>query len=181
MGQRQRTSGLSEREREVKQILERAFPRLRGSGYKLTSKDTPSYNCIAWAAGDNRRWWWPLNPDGFWPDGVPRTVTMNAFVQAYETVGFVPCRDSRLDRGFEKIALYADADGVPKHAARQLPNGKWTSKLGPSVDIEHTLIALQGQAYGQISIFLRRPVDGNVPGTQPSDDSPPDNASSATP
>jgi len=81
---------------------------------------------------------------------------MAAFVQAYGTVGFLPCKDTRLDRGYEKVVIYADPAGIPKHAARQLPNGKWTSKLGPFVDIEHTLVALQGQTYGQISTFLKR-------------------------
>jgi hypothetical protein len=31
---------------------------------------------------------------------------------------------------FQKIAIYADAQNVPRHVARQVPNGEWTSKIG---------------------------------------------------
>jgi hypothetical protein len=38
--------------------------------------------------------------------------------------------------GWQTIALYS-ADGELTHAARRLDNGRWTSKLGPDIDIEH--------------------------------------------
>lgn len=158
MGQGQRTPRLRLDERALKKQLELAFPRLRGSSYKITSAQTPTYNCIAWAAGESERWWEPLSPAGYWPDGAPHELTVDAYVRAYETVGFTRCADSRVEPGYEKIVLYASDSGVPKHAARQLLSGKWTSKLGKGVDIEHTLIALQGTLYGKIAVFLRRPV-----------------------
>ena len=52
--------------------------------------------------------------------------------------------DLSLEIGFEKVAIYSDAHG-PQHVARQLPDGKWTSKLGQQVDVEHsTLSVLEG-------------------------------------
>ena len=39
--------------------IEAAFPALVGTGYFVTSPATPEYNCIAWAAGETDRWWWP--------------------------------------------------------------------------------------------------------------------------
>ena len=48
------------------------------------------------------------------------------------------CESGDLEVGFEKVAIYAQADGAPTHAARQLPDGTWTSKLGQEVDIGHT-------------------------------------------
>jgi hypothetical protein len=65
---------------------------------------------------------------------------------------------------FEKIALYADKNGLPSHAARQLPSGTWTSKLGPMEDIEHLMLeALEDaagttSAYGKVALIVRRPI-----------------------
>ena len=51
---------------------------------------------------------------------------------------YFPTVDESLEPGFEKVALYA-LGGVPKHAARQLSSGRWSSKLGDLEDVEHTL------------------------------------------
>lgn len=139
--------------------LERIFPRLRGTSYEVTSPAEPDYNCIAWAADDNSRWWWP-DAAGlyYWPEGVPRRETMAAFVEAFRTLGFEVCEDPSLEPGCEKIALYAKEDGVPTHAARQLPDGRWTSKLGQLEDIVHpNLRDVSGEAYGKARVILRRP------------------------
>jgi hypothetical protein len=46
---------------------------------------------------------------------------------------------------------------VPKHAARQLPDGRWTSTLGPGEDLEHALHDLKGMVYGSVVLVLKRP------------------------
>ena len=52
-------------------------------------------------------------------------------------------------------------NAVPTHAARQLPDGKWTSKLGPFEDIKHsTLVCLKGPLYGEPDTYMKRPVTG---------------------
>jgi len=138
--------------------IEDAFPSLREAGYRLTSPSSPTYNCIAWAAREESRWWWP-DPRGFyyWPPSVPRTETVESFVRAFRTLGFAPCgKAAEPEAGFERIALYGD-EGRVKHPARQLPDGKWTSKLGESVDIEHPLDALVGRLYGNVLVVMRRP------------------------
>ncbi len=67
--------------------------------------------------------------------------------------------DGELEPGFEKIAVYEDIDGEFCHASRQLPSGKWTSKLGPNEDIEHsTPKGVEGGGYGKCSAFLKRPI-----------------------
>ena len=121
--------------------LEAEFPNLRNRDYSVTSPTDPAYNCIAWAASDSLRFWWPVrqNPFVYWPRGVARDETLEAFIHAFETLGFAVCDNTNVEERFEKIAIYANAAGVPKHAARQLRNGRWTSKLGRDVDIEHTL------------------------------------------
>ncbi len=145
--------------------IERAFPGLRGSSWKITSPPDEQYNCIAWAAGDDERWWWPISwlggkPLGgsFWPDGVG-AETVESFKHAFETLGYEVCPDDVLERGFEKVAIYMNAAGSPTHAARQLPDGSWTSKLGQSHDIGHPDAAsITGNAYGQVAIYMRRRV-----------------------
>lgn len=128
-------------------------------GYAITSEPTIQYNCIAWAAGDATRWWWPDSwGEGYWPAGVDRVETLEAFVEAYRTLGYEPCVTSAHEDGFEKVAIYVDRDELPQHAARQLENGRWTSKLGELEDIEHTLEGLEGAHYGRIAQVLRRPI-----------------------
>jgi hypothetical protein len=142
----------------VTAALERFFPNLAPTGYAVTSSADKAYNCIAWAAGVADEWWWP-DPLGVspWPPGVRREETIAAFLEAYQSLGFVLCADGALEQGFEKVALYAQA-GAPKHAARQLPNGRWTSKLGELEDVEHVLDGLVGTWYGDVVQILKRPL-----------------------
>lgn len=63
-----------------------------------------------------------------------------------------------MEQGYEKVALYVDHDGKPTHAARQLPTGRWTSKLGKIEDIEHELEGIAGSVYGSVAKILKRPM-----------------------
>lgn len=140
--------------------LEPIFPNLQTEAHAITSPKTPFYNCIAWAAGDSTRWWWPLAPY-YWPYSAPREVTIAAFVAAFATIGYRPCSSGAVEDGLEKVAIYADRNNRPTHAARQLPDGTWTSKLGKLHDIEHaTLRGVEGEDYGAAVLFLSRPSPG---------------------
>jgi hypothetical protein len=135
------------------------FPGLEKDGYREKSRATWDYNCIAWAASRADQWWEP-DPRlyGYWPPGVARQYTLQAYRDAYVTLGYEPCNTGDFEIAFEKIVFFADAAGVPTHAARQLESGKWTSKLGPDVDIEHaTPDALNGPDYGGPVLFMWRP------------------------
>lgn len=139
------------------------FPNLSQDNCLVTSPLSNLYNCIAWAAGDNTRWWWPapLRGISYWPRGVPRVANLDAFVLAFGTLGYAVCEDGSLEEGREKIAIFATRTGsslAPTHAALQLESGNWTSKLGPLEDVTHeTLEALSGPAYGEPAIFMGRP------------------------
>ena len=137
-------------------MLERAFPGLSPGSWRPTSPVTPLYNCIAWAAGEATRWWWPEH--GYWPDAAPRIVSVDAFVAAFGSLGYEVTNNLDLQPGLEKVALYVDDQNRPTHAARQLPSGHWTSKLGGFADIEHALGGLEGQQYGTVRVILSRPV-----------------------
>lgn len=113
------------------------------------------YNCLAWAAHDTERWWWP-GEDSYWPEEAPREKTIAAFVTAYGELGFGLCDDLLPEPGHEKVAIYAAPDGRPTHVARQLPSGRWSSKLGQLQDIQHQLEDLAGSEYGHCACFLKR-------------------------
>ncbi len=126
-------------------------------GYDFTSRIDKQYNCIAWANEDTKNFWWP-STRSYWPPGVPREVTLVAFEQMLALSGYARCGDGSPEYGFQKVALYAK-NGTPTHAARQLDNGKWTSKLGVWEDIEHDLPEGVGGSseYGDVVAFFQRP------------------------
>jgi hypothetical protein len=116
----------------------------------------PRYNCWAFAAGENTRRWEP-DPGNqyYWPSSM-REYTVPAFIDAYRSHGYELCADGFLDHSCLKIAIYATVDGVVKHAARQLPNGRWTSKLGDEEDIIHEAPeSLSSTDYGQPVCFMK--------------------------
>jgi hypothetical protein len=139
--------------------LETVFPGLARGGYRITSLRDTDYNCIAWAVGDTHAWWWPGRDAEreYWPSGVPRERTRDAFEAAFASLGYTVCDGEGPEAGYEKIALFADGDGRPTHAARQLPSGRWTSKLGKLEDIEHGLRDLEGAIYGAVVLITKRP------------------------
>ena len=144
----------------MREEIERIFPGLRIDVYSITSPRTPSYNCVAWAVGQVETWWWPDPMEqAFWPFGIPRRETIDVFIQAFSTLGYVLCATADVEPGFERIAIYVNSARKPTHVARQLPNGTWTSKLGKLEDIEHaTLDGLNGSPYGSVALFMRRPI-----------------------
>jgi hypothetical protein len=139
-------------------LLKRDCPRLNRDTFVEKSDPTGEYNCFAFAVGDTSQPWCPSNDDSYWPpeaEGVPQEDTTEAFIAAYHTKEYFVCDTDALEMGFDKIALYVDtATEKPTHAAHQLPNGKWESKLGGGIDIQHdSLDELTGQLYGKTVSF----------------------------
>ena len=137
------------------QDLEIIFPNLQTTQYKITSPKDFGYNCIGYSFEDDTRWLWP-DPSFYWPSGIPMEETLEAFIKAYESIGYYVCNNGEYEIDYKKVAIYTFPNGKPTHAARQLPNGKWTSKLGNLQDIEHDLNGLVGNAYGVVAKFLKK-------------------------
>jgi len=79
------------------------------------------------------------------------------FIQAYQTRRYHVCGGGLQERGYEKIVIYADGIGIVRHAARQISDGRWLSKLGDEEDIIHeTPQSLASPDYGQPVCYLRR-------------------------
>lgn len=138
---------------EIKHLY-RIFPNLSRCAPK--SKSTIDHNCIAFAAGDTSNVW---DPEGyFWPEGAPRGNDLEACIKAFETKGYEICDNPDLEIGFEKVTIWTRGNSW-QHAARQAKNGKWLSKLGYNIDIEHELDVLDSthpEGYGNIACYMKR-------------------------
>jgi hypothetical protein len=141
--------------------IEGWFPNLQQGEYEITSPASLRYNCIAWAAGRADAWWEPVRGPGyFWPEHASWDDRVDSLVEVFLSLGFERCADGAVEVGFEKIAIYGE-DGAYLHAARQMKDGRWASKLGAYEDIVHkTLDGLVGPApaFGEILVILRRPL-----------------------
>jgi hypothetical protein len=145
----------------------RSFPAVIKFPLERTSEATLDYNCFAYAAGDTRRPWspMPIRPRGiYWPVEVKpeEEDTIWPIFRAYESLGYELCEDGRWEQELEKIAIYVDEKGMPTHVAIQRANGKWRSKLGGDIDVEHELESLGSSeefgpsAYGKVTHFMSR-------------------------
>ena len=132
------------------------FPKINKKNHTVHSDQDGLYNCIAFAAGVITKKWWPIvHPDAFWPHGAPYTESVDSFTKAFATIGYASCANGDYEDGIEKIVFYT-SDGRVKHAARQIGQDKWASKLGNGEDIQHKLSAVAGGGYGSPTVFLSR-------------------------
>jgi hypothetical protein len=142
-------------ELEIRTLL----PDLHGGKFKVTSPVDVRYNCIAFAAGDTTKWWWP-DPQYYWPSSIRSENTLEAYIMLFKSLGYEECAGPEVEPGFEKVAIFTGATGKPTHAARQLETGVWASKLGKSFDIQHELEQVGGfkaKSYGRLAAYLKRP------------------------
>jgi hypothetical protein len=153
-----------------------AFPRLKNdSRFRISSHKDINYNCIAWAGLHNDEYWWPeIVPynklDGVkykWPFNLRNNDNLEYFIELFLNLGYKEETDNIENEHpkYRKIALFIKANSNISdrlnckctHAARQLKNGLWASKLGCSHDIEHSNpYDLEGQQYGQLAIILKK-------------------------
>lgn len=135
------------------------FPHSAHYPFQVTSPEDENYNCIAWACEDTGKWYWP-DPANlyYWPDEIQREETIQAFKALFESCGYETSDNGELETGFLKIALFVDQNGTPTHAARQLNNGMWTSKLGGDIDVAHYLFAMEEGFYGNVCLFMKKQV-----------------------
>src|SRR5271167_374709 len=84
------------------------------------------------------------------PGPVARTIS---YLQ--KAFGYKIATHSRYERGYEKLAIYADTNKVFKHVAKQSAS-KWLSKLGQLHDIEHSSLDVLVGPYGNVVRLLKR-------------------------
>ncbi len=129
------------------------FPFSAAQPFELTSPVEPRYNCIAYAFGDLTKRYWP-KPGFYWPQHIRRKEDVQSFFELFALQGYEGDERDTVEPGYTKIALFCD--GIqPTHAAKQLPTGFWTSKLGQNVDVRHTLNSMEGGLYGNVFRILK--------------------------
>ncbi len=158
---------MGERIEQIKRELVQLFPKLKDDdGFEITSKETPAYNCIAWAYNIDNRWMWPntgeyefLDGVHYWPTDEIQEASIENFIKAFEMKGYECCDDWHLEKGYQKIALYAKPDNwdICTHASRQKRDGNWTSKLGRECDIQHgSPFSIENNIYGKVRCLMKR-------------------------
>lgn len=141
-------------------------PQLASANIDIKSPTDRTYNCVAWAAGDDTKYWSPAVGVGgkllggyYWPADVEVLPTVTATEKVFEGRGFVrtALTDIALEPGVEKIAIFGqDAMGFVTHAARQVSSGRWASKMGDNADIEHDLHDVEGGIFGEVRSIMRK-------------------------
>ena len=137
------------------QTLIAVFPNLAREDFEIVEEPSSRYNCIAYAAGRADDWWWP---DGinYWPPWATLTDRIASLVEVFAGLGYEQCDDSRAQAGYQKVALY-EVQGEMKHAAAQMPNSRWRSKMGQGPVIEHrSPESLSGGPYGEATVYMRK-------------------------
>lgn len=144
------------------------LPQLRCQRFEVKSASTKGYNCVAYAAGDDTRWWEPIlapDPSGeklggyYWPKDpeIPAWFSVTAIEQIFLKCGYNVCSDASRVAGAEKVAIYGTDATNATHVAKQRLDGVWISKMGSYADIEHGLPnSIEGGTIGQIQRFMIR-------------------------
>lgn len=141
-----------------REFIEDRFPALRGTPWKIKSRKTKRYNCLAWAAREKHRRW-DFAKGAYWPPGVKKAMGIAYLVGAFQAEGFSVCNENdcqTYDSTADSIVVY-ERNRIGTHAARLLANGMWSSKLGDIEDVEHqTPEALSGDRYGYPRVYMKR-------------------------
>ena len=136
-----------------------AFPNLSEEDFEIVEQSSERYNCIAYAAGDTSQLWWP-DEIGYWPPWATNDERIDSLKEAFAGLEYEQCDDGDIEDGYEKVALYED-QGDFQHAALQMPNGRWRSKMGQGPVIEHrSPESLSGGMYGDVAVYMRRAASG---------------------
>ncbi len=83
-----------------KEDIEQDFPQLVSNQWRATSEIDPAYNCVAFALRDTKQFWDPgcIGVRGYyWPPGVPREDTIQAWTKIFIIHGFEHCETGELE------------------------------------------------------------------------------------
>ena len=94
----------------------------------------------------------------YWPSKELMEPSIQNFIDAFRLKGYEVCDGYQHEDGYQKVALYAlPNSNMCTHAARELRNGFWTSKLGEWQDIQHgDPTTIENNNYGNVRCILKR-------------------------
>jgi hypothetical protein len=142
-------------EKKSNYLKSTSFPHSEIDPFILTSPEDANYNCVAWALGDTENWWEP-DEDYFWLEGLDFDDTLQTVQRLFEHFGFEAITHPNWENQLEKIALYSNDGIFCSHIAKQTIDGNWTSKLGVSFDVNHSLTTLKEGIYGYPAVILQK-------------------------
>jgi hypothetical protein len=119
------------------------FSRLRRGAFLVIGPVDPNYNCIGHA-------------DGTQEIGCVDEST-EAYVEHFRERGFVECDQPASESTDAIVAIFAHGDRACHVALRV--KGKWTSKIGGAVTIQHELDDLCGDKsteYGRVVRYMKK-------------------------
>jgi hypothetical protein len=137
-------------------LMDKSFPNSFLEPLEISSPETGDYNCLAWALNDNSKWY-ESEDDYCWFDKIDRDNKLSTIQKIFEQIGFNLTRNSEYQVDIERVALFSTDNIDCSHLARQIGKNVWTSKLGSSYDVNHTLRAIEDGIYGNPILFLERP------------------------
>lgn len=144
--------------------LQARFPKLGAGNYKRASLATARYNCLAFACGDERKWWEP-QPGGrfYWPPNAQRDTSLTTVTRIFTADGYAETNDRNIEAGYLKAAIYVDMQDFDTYSHVAMSDGVvWKSKLGKGQDIEHDSLDLlegdQKDEYGIVATILRKAI-----------------------
>jgi len=149
-----------------REVLIGCFPRLKSDvNFEILSPETDEYNCIAWAMQLDDRWVdTVVIPGHWWPNGVAKSVSPEALVQAFEAVGFTIAEDGCIEEDFDKVVLYKDETTERwTHASRLITESIEHSKFGKLWDGSHSVNSITGDVYGVPYCYMKRSKSYTVP------------------
>jgi hypothetical protein len=139
---------------ENKEYYRKLFPLL--TDYELIpNSESMEYNCISHTLNINNDISWPFDNNNYWP--VSRDLTKESFDKFYEFHGFEKMNllDFSYDPKYIKVALYTNK-GIPTHAAIQVDEFFWESKIGELGIIKHDLFEIEDNVYGEVTQIYRK-------------------------
>lgn len=116
----------------------------------LEGTSSPHYNCISHTLNIKNKWSWPksVDSDNYWPiSNISETI--DAFDEFYEYHGFTKTNMNKIYLGKNKIVLYSIGE-IPKHAALQIKDDLYESKMGRGEIIRHDPFDIENSIYGNI-------------------------------
>ena len=94
--------------------------------------------------------------DNYWP--VKNELSIESFELLYTYKGFKKLNylDISYDPNFIKVAIYTK-DNIPTHAAIQINDLWWESKIGRLGIIRHDIFEIENVVYGEVTQIYRKP------------------------
>jgi len=151
-------------EENERDLIEMLFPGLKKQAYTITDGPTPllihlktchiianpyAYNCIGWSLCSIFNGW--FQPPSNLLQAAPK-LQLKWFDQFYAAKNWKISKNCKPEKGVRKIALYCNAKGYPSHAAKQIEDDWWESKLGQGHRVVHPGTgSLEGEQYGKVT------------------------------